>query len=234
MPRPDLGLVVTCEHGGHRIPARWAPLFRGRTRSLSSHRGWDAGALASARVLARRFGAPLVAATTSRLLIDLNRSPGNPAVFSETTRRLPPDERARLLERVHRAHWDRVRSAFETAPGSTVLHIAVHSFSPALAPAARAFDLGLLYDPARSRERDFVATWKDRLEDRTPGLRVRRNAPYRGSSDGLATAMRRERRPAAYLGIELELNQSSIASPAERTRLMNAVCDALAEALRLG
>ncbi|HTO59218.1 MAG TPA: N-formylglutamate amidohydrolase, partial [Pseudomonadales bacterium] len=74
MPRREARVVVTCEHGGHRIPPRWAALFERRRTLLESHRGWDSGALTFARKLAKALDAPLVANTTSRLLVDLNRS----------------------------------------------------------------------------------------------------------------------------------------------------------------
>jgi predicted N-formylglutamate amidohydrolase len=223
-------LVLSCEHGGHRIPEPWAPLFRGKTRELESHRGWDPGALSVARRLARRFEAPLIAATTSRLLVDLNRSPHNPAVFSRTTRSLPPDEREAILERVHRPHWQRVREMLDAVDGR-VLHVAVHSFAPVLGGRVRAFDVALLYDPARRRESELAARWKHNLVAEAPWLRVRRNAPYRGRSDGLPTAMRRERPATRYLGIELELNQASIEPRTRRTEVFEAVCSALRASL---
>jgi predicted N-formylglutamate amidohydrolase len=219
-------LVLSCEHGGNRIPAEWASLFRSQAGRLESHNGWDPGALSIAKSLASRFGAPLVAATTSRLLVDLNRSPHNPSVFSKTTQRLPRDERATVIERVHRPHWERFREVLDSFDGP-VLHIAVHSFTPVFAGRVRAFDLALLYDPAREPEREFAATFKKIISDQAPWARLRRNAPYRGNSDGLTTAMRRERSAEQYLGIELELNQASIKTRTQRSRLVDAVSCAL-------
>jgi N-formylglutamate amidohydrolase len=78
--------LITCEHGGNRIPAPYRRLFRGRRALLDSHRGYDPGALAMARAMARAFRAPLVTSTISRLLIDLNRSIGHPHLFSVAPR----------------------------------------------------------------------------------------------------------------------------------------------------
>jgi len=214
------GVVVSCEHGGNRVPRRYAGLFAHAGGVLASHRGHDPGALAVARVLARAWRAPLVAATTTRLLVDLNRSPGNPAVFSAFSRDLPREERAALLARIHAPHWERVRSALDALP-QRALHVAVHSFTPVLRGETRRFDVGLLYDPARRGERDLAAAWRRRLRD--AGLRVRRNAPYRGTSDGLTTALRREHRRRRYLGLELELNQRTLADPASRRALVAAL-----------
>jgi predicted N-formylglutamate amidohydrolase len=216
------GLVVSCEHGGKRVPAPLAALFRGRARWLASHRGWDPGALTAARALARATGAPLVAHTITRLLVDANRSPSNPAVFSAATRRLAPDCRALLLDHYHRPHWQRVRRALRAAGarGRPVLHVAVHSFTPRFRGERRDFEIGLLYDPRRRRERSLAAGWKRRLYELDPELRVRRNAPYRGDADGLTTALRRELGASRYLGLELELAQAALARPAQRRHLL--------------
>src|SRR3954454_24119921 len=70
--------LVTCEHGGNRIPARYRPLFAGAEALLESHRGYDPGALQLGREIAAALDAPLVSANVSRLLVDLNRSIGHP------------------------------------------------------------------------------------------------------------------------------------------------------------
>jgi hypothetical protein len=56
-----------------------------------------------------------------------------------------------------------------------------------------------------------------------PGLRVRRNAPYRGSADGLTRALRDELPASRYLGFEIELNQRWIATAAQRRALAAAL-----------
>ena len=73
--------IITCEHGGNRIPAPYRRLFRERRALLLCHRGYDPGSLVMAKALARACRAPLVASTVSRLLIDLNRSIGHPHCF---------------------------------------------------------------------------------------------------------------------------------------------------------
>jgi predicted N-formylglutamate amidohydrolase len=73
---------------------------------------------------------------------------------------------------------------------------------------ARDCDIGLLYDPARPRERSLCKHWYDHLASSMPGLRVRRNHPYRGVSAALTTSLRAQFSPDRYLGIEIELNQA--------------------------
>src|SRR5436305_1415922 len=62
------GLLITCEHGGNRIPPRYRAAFAGAARALASHQGYDPGALALAREFARRLAAPVVYSTTRLLL----------------------------------------------------------------------------------------------------------------------------------------------------------------------
>lgn len=231
--RPRWHLLLTCEHAGNRVPPAWAALFRGQRRLLASHRGFDAGALPLARALARATRAPLLFTATTRLLVDANRSPHNPRVFSEITRRLPRAERERLLARWHAPHWQRVRSRVRRNrdAGAATLHVAVHSFTPVHRGVRRAFDVGLLYDPSRAPERRLALRWQRALAGADAGLRVRRNAPYRGAADGLTTALRREHAARDYLGIELEASQSLLSSAARRRRLAGAVAALLLAAV---
>jgi len=227
-------LVFTCEHGGNRVPSAHRASLAIPARVLASHRGFDAGALACAQQLARALGSPLVAATTTRLLVDLNRSPHNPRVFSSWSRSLPRGARERLLADVHAAHWSRVRRALDAAERrAAVVHVALHSFTPSLEGEQRKFDVGLLYDPRRARERAFALALRAALRDILPGLRVRLNAPYRGVADGLATAMRRERAARRYVGLELEISQAWMRDRAHRRAIATAVELALRAVLEL-
>lgn len=223
-------LVLSCEHGGNRVPAQWRHLFVGARTWLASHRGWDPGALAMARVLARGLAAPLVAADVTRLLVDLNRAPSNPRVFSRFTRTLPAADRLELLARWHAPHRARVTAAIDraVARGGPVLHVAVHSFTPVLDGVVRTADVGLLYDPARGHERDAALRWRAALRELAPELRVRMNYPYRGTSDGLTRALRRRHRDRDYAGIELELGQRLLADARRVAGLRRALVDALA------
>jgi predicted N-formylglutamate amidohydrolase len=210
--RDDWSIVVTAEHGGNDVPAEYRALFRGHAKLLASHRGWDPGTLDLVGRLASALGAPVVAATVTRLLVDLNRSPQNPRVFSEVTRPLPRPERVGLIERFHRPHWDRVRAQLSSALGGgrPVLHVAVHSFTPVLDGMTRKPDVAVLYDPARPRERRLALAWAQALRAALPSRVVRRNDPYKGYGDGLPTALRREHGARSYVGIELEINQRHV------------------------
>ncbi len=216
--------VVSCEHGGNRIPAPYRELFAGYENVLGSHRGFDPGALELARALARACGAPLIAATTSRLLVELNRSAHHPQLFSEFTRGLPRPVRQRILSRYYHPYRAQVERTvrFALARGAQVVHLSAHSFTPVLDGAIRNADVGLLYDPGRSEESCFCERWCRLLAERIAPLRVRRNYPYRGTADGLATALRHRFASARYLGIEIEVNQKHVLAGGARWRRLRA------------
>lgn len=210
MHGPDEGaLLVTAEHAGHRVPAAYRHLFAGHELLLDSHRGWDPGTSPLARQLARTLGGDLRVSRVTRLLVDLNRSPHNPRVFSEVTRCLPPSGRELLLERYHRPYREAVQTLVgqRVDAGRQVLHLSVHSFTETLNGSSRPQDLALLYDPTRVREADLAARWTRALTRVRPDLRLRRNHPYLGKADGLTTTLRARLSPEDYVGIEVEVSQ---------------------------
>jgi len=205
----DPWVLVTCEHGGREVPSSHADHFVGRDAVLDTHRGWDPGALQMGRELACRLGVPLFASTTTRLLIDLNRSIGHRRLFSEFTRGLSRAARQEIIARHYRPHRDSVEGAVAAriAAGGRVIHIASHSFTPVLDGDVRRADVAWLYDPRRAEEARVSGLWIDALATRNPVLRLRRNNPYRGRCDGLTALLRKRFPETVYVGIELEVNQ---------------------------
>jgi predicted N-formylglutamate amidohydrolase len=222
--------LITCEHGGNRIPATYRGLFRGRRALLDSHRGYDPGALVMGRALAKAFRAPLLSATVSRLLVDLNRSIGHPQLFSAATRGAPAKLRSRIVERHYRPYRVRVERFVRqsVSRGRRVIHISSHSFTPELYGKVRRADVGLLYDPGRRGEAALCARWKAALAALDPQLRVRRNYPYAGKGDGLTSYLRRRFPRDAYVGVELEINQKIVFAAGRRwTALRGVLIDSL-------
>src|SRR5688500_5329320 len=218
-------LVITCEHGGNRIPAPYLRLFRTDQALLDSHRGYDAGALVMARALAAAFAAPLVTSTVSRLLVDLNRSAGHPSLHAESIRKTPAAVRRQILNdyyQPYRAQAERfVMQAI--AEHGRAIHLSSHSFTPELDGKVRNADIGLLYDPARPGEAALCERWKASLAICAPDLTVRRNYPYAGKGDGLTAWFRRRLSPAAYVGVELEINQKHVVAAGRQWAAMRKV-----------
>ena len=227
-------VLITCEHGGNQIPSAYRHFFRGRRGLLNSHRGYDAGALVMAQELAAAVGAPLVSATVSRLLVDLNRSVGH-ARFHIDTVRAAGDE---VCEAIVKRYYDPYRAKVErhvaraVASRRRVIHISAHSFTPQLDGEVRSADVAFLYDPARPGEVALCERWKTALQVLAPHLNVRRNYPYAGKGDGLTRSLRRRYSPRRYVGIELEINQKHVAGPPRRWRPMRlAIVESLRRAL---
>jgi predicted N-formylglutamate amidohydrolase len=230
--RAKRALVLSCEHGGNQIPAAYRKLFATASarRALETHRGYDLGALAMAKALARRFGVELYFSETSRLLVDLNRSLGHSRLFSEFSAPLDAAARSVVLDRYYWPHRQRVERAIAEHERAGVVHLAIHSFTPQLNGEVRRAELGLLYDPASSGERGFCQRWQRSLAEHASELRVRRNYPYRGTSDGFPPYLRQRFGTGSYWGIELETNQALlVGKPRLAAATLASVSDTLAE-----
>jgi predicted N-formylglutamate amidohydrolase len=209
MAAPD-ALILSCEHAGNEVPRPYQRLFRGHEEILNTHEGYDIGAFALALFLKTSLRAPLFAHRVTRLLVEVNRSPWHPQVFSKFTRRLPGDAKEAILQEFYLPHRQNVENAVarRITGGFRVIHLGVHSFTPVLDGERRNAEIGLLYDPKRHRESAFCRRWYTALHALAPKLRVRRNYPYRGAADGLTTTLRRQFPPTRYLGLELEVNNA--------------------------
>lgn len=203
-------VVITCEHGGNRVPRRYQRLFAGKKKLLESHRGYDPGALTLARRFARAGRWPLHFSTVTRLLVDLNRSFRHPKNFSEITNPLDWNAKSEILDE----YYDPYRFAVEKRlrelilyEDRRVLHLSVHSFTPKLDGEVRRADIGLLYDPQRRGEVEFCDAWRAQLRKQRPDLIVRRNYPYLGTADGFTPHLRFFHADGVYAGVELEVNQ---------------------------
>jgi predicted N-formylglutamate amidohydrolase len=231
-----LAFVVTCEHGGNRIPREYAPLFRGHRRLLASHRGHDPGALVTAHELARALSAVLVTSTVSRLLVELNRSPRHRSLYSTVMRAAAPAVRDDVRRRFYEPYRAAVEAAVRGAVrrGRRVVHVSSHTFTPVMNGAVRRADVSFLYDPARAPERRLCRQWQRALQA-IARYRVRRNYPYRGASDGLTRYLRQRFTPDEYVGVELEINQKHVRrAGAAATRVRANVVAALRVALADG
>lgn len=226
----EVSVLVTCEHGGCEVPKEWQRLFRGARDVLRSHRGLDIGALGVARRLADRVNAPLISSTTTRLLIELNRSIEHPRLFSEFSAGLSEAERARLVDTYYVPYRGTVERVIGSLIGSgrRVLHVSVHSFTDVLDGDVRELEIGLLFDPARVWEVAVCGAWRGAIEGRCGGgFRVRENEPYAGVDDGLTTHLRGMFGGDVYAGVELEIRQGLIGRGGEQRRFGDVLAETM-------
>jgi len=201
-------ILLICEHASRHLPDRYGTLGL-NPEQLESHIAWDPGALGVARGLSRLLDAPLIHATVSRLVLDLNRAPSDPDsiwTLSERTaipgnQNLDPAERACRVREVYDAFHgtvDRFIGARVTA-GQTRSVVTIHSFTPVYRDVPRPWHIGLIHD----RDGRFARSVEAGLS-RDPTLVVGMNQPYSPADRVFHTLERHaERRGLAPLMIEI-------------------------------
>lgn len=206
MEKPKI--IVTCEHASKRVPSSCQPYLVLPVGESQRHRIYDWGTRGISRKLAELFQAPLFEGEATRLAIDLNRSLGNPDIFSSCIQSLNHPFKERLIARYYTPFRQRVERQIEKwiSAGHEVIHLSIHSFTPCLNGQVRTVELGALYDESRPCEsvlsQNIIAYHKNRY----PNLTVEANEPYKGTDDGHTTALRKIF-PKNYAGIEIEYSQ---------------------------
>lgn len=205
-------LMLTCEHASNKLPAAFKKAVPAEV--LKTHRAYDIGAVQVFRKLVK-FAKPefYCEGKFSRLFVDLNRTITNKSAFSDFLRN---NENAKAQAT---AYWNEYRTAIEkfvesaikpktraAKPAPEIVHLGIHSFTPVLNGKVRNTDIGILYDPARPQERAYANVIKAEIKRLYPTMKVRFNYPYKGTSDGLTTTLRKKFGP-QYVGIEIEINQ---------------------------
>lgn len=228
--------LVSCEHASNRVPAALRGLGLPAAQ-LQRHIAWDPGAATIARALAARLNCPCHLGRWSRLVVDLNRSIGHEKLIAAETfgvrvagnRDLDASAVTRRLRAYYHPYRDAATADVQRiiARSGRCVHWSMHSFTPVVDGVVRAVDVGLLYDPARRSERELAHTLRPLIA--VHGLRVRMNAPYRGTSDGFTTQLRGRYAAARYWAFEIEANQALLGTPAETRRMAQLLAAAVAE-----
>ncbi len=220
-------LVLSCEHGGNKIPEEYKSLFINAEDALNSHRGLDFGSLDLFRCC-KPTSDFSKSNTVSRLLIELNRSKEHPKLFSEFTSSLSLAEKLKIIYEIYNPYRDAIEAEILKliTKGEEVLHISVHSFTPILNGKIRNADIGLLYDPSKTSEKAICKKWKELLVTELSDFKIRFNYPYLGKADGFTTYLR-NKFPDNYYGIELEINQKFSKENVFKGDLKNAIYNSI-------
>jgi predicted N-formylglutamate amidohydrolase len=172
--------VLVCDHASNRVPRRLGTLGLA-PEQLGDHIGWDPGAAAVARLLARHLDAPLVLSGYSRLVVDCNRPPGNPAAMAEQSAGvaipgnlgLSPEAREDRLETLFRPYHEAIDRLLDDRSDRPSLLLSIHSFTPRLNGRDRPWPVGV----SHWRDRRFAALMLKALGHRVDGV-VGDNEPY--------------------------------------------------------
>lgn len=224
-------LLLSCEHAFNTIPQPFESYFTAASEILDSHRGYDPGAYDLFRYLE-----PLsdfsIHQEIGRLLIETNRSLHHASLFSEFSRKMSSEEKEQLISSYYESYRNRVEEFIEDhIAKSEILHLSVHSFTPVWKGQERNAEIGILYDPSRLPEKEYANLLRQQLKALLPQLRIRRNYPYLGKSDGLTTYLRKKF-PEKYLGIELEVNQKLVRNNTFETDLKMGIYRAVEKLLK--
>ena len=225
-PKNDFTLMLTCEHASNKLPAAFRSAVPAEV--LKTHRAYDIGACSVFRKLVK-FAKPefYCEGKYSRLFVDLNRTLTNKSAFSDYHKQLEARDTAfaAKVKAQASAYWNEYRAAIEKFVASslsspkrtslknrvaksapTIIHLCIHSFTPVLNGKTRNTDIGILYDPSRPQECELAQVIKAEIKRLYPAMKVRFNYPYKGTSDGLTSTLRKKFGP-QYAGIEIEINQ---------------------------
>ena len=223
-------IVLVCDHASHAIPARYAGLGLSETDRLR-HIGWDIGALGLSRALAARLDAPLIHATLSQLLLDLNRHPdAHDAIVTASEDIVVPGNRdLTAIEREDRRRWiyEPYHDAIETliaarlAQGRQTAVIAVHSFTPTYRGIVRPWRVGVLSQHDRRMADALLAALRADPALADPDA-VGDNRPY-APADGVYHTLERHAEaqglPCAMLEVRNDLIQNGTGQEAWADRL---------------
>ena len=181
----DSPLVLACDHASNAIPASLNNLGLAPAR-LQDHIAWDIGAAAVTRRLSEILQAPAILAKYSRLLIDLNRDPDDPAAIPTVSDQIPIPGNQNLVDhdRASRKHdlYDPYhhhladllshRRSRGVSPGL----FSIHTFTPHMTGEARPWHIGVLWNKDPRIAQPLI----EKLGQPSHNLIVGDNKPYSG------------------------------------------------------
>lgn len=229
-----IALVLSCEHAGNIVPDEYQTAFQD-CNELTTHRGYDIGALDICQFLSQELQCELAQTSITRLLIDCNRSLNHPNCFSSFTHCLSQKEKQHIIDQYYLPYRQRVETQIQKYIGQKyqVLHLSIHSFTPILNGVVRNAAIGLLYDSKRHGEKEVARLWLGLLSNQTPAYRIRLNYPYQGKMDGFTQFLRKKYSEDNYLGLEVESNQALVEDADSFAELQYNLAISLKELLQL-
>ncbi len=223
--------VLVCDHASNAVPSRLAKLGLDDA-ALGRHIAWDIGVGMVGRRLAGLLDAPLLLAGYSRLVIDLNRDPGDPtSICVISDRSVVPGNRD-LTEADRAARQREIFAPYQDAVGQTIAGkkrpavISLHSFTPAISGWGhdrfeRPWHVGVLYHHDHGMAPALLAALRARGD-----LAVGDNEPY-SAKNGHGYTLAAHAEPAGLPNIEIEMRQDLIADQAGADRMAGILVEAL-------
>lgn len=210
-------VIIICEHASNRIPKDLDGL--GLTlQQQNSHIAWDPGALGVSKAMSNKMAWPLVAATISRLVYDLNRPPDSldaVRVRSENydvpgNKNLSKQARNLRVQEVHLPFHKTVQDIIAARLSALKLIVTIHSFTPVYDGHVREVEMGIL----NGKHTDFAEAMNACVPDYF-GFLVRQNEPY-SAADGVTYSIDLHGEQSQIATVMLEIRNDLIAYPQQQ------------------
>lgn len=228
------GVLFVCDHASPRFPKALGTLGLGEV-DRGRHIACDIGAAGVTRLLAGRFEAMGMLANYSRLVIDVNRAPGDPTlipVISDGTivpgnRDLTREAAALRIESLFHPYHSAINVAMAAieARCETPVLISIHSFTPAFKGELRPWHVGVLWDENGGIAVPFIEGLRAQS-----GVIVGDNQPYSGR-DRYAYTVDYHARQKGLPELAIEIRQDLVARPDGMAEWAEIVGDVLAPIL---
>jgi predicted N-formylglutamate amidohydrolase len=227
-------MVIICDHASNRVPAGYGDLGL-PLAAFERHIAWDIGAAAISEILARRFHAPAILSTVTRLAIDCNRrfeDPNLTPAISDGTeipanRGLSQAEREARWRRYHQPYHAVIAQAIDRmlAGGRSPVVLSIHSMTATLRGIARPWQIAVCWD----NDRRLSAPMLDALRARA-GIVVGDNEPYNlDPNEDYSVPVHATRRGLRHL--QIEFRQDEVANAAGQQRWAALFGDCLEQVL---
>ena len=234
-PEGERSVLLICDHASRAISKDLNHLGIEKN-ALETHIAYDIGAADVTRLLSRRLDAPAVLAGYSRLLIDLNRQPGDPDSILEVSDGTVVPGNLGLSEEVQTQRADAFFWPYHDAVTHLMAHLwrrgpapalfSVHSFTPSLDGEERHWDVGVLWN----RDPRLALPLIQRLREHDH-LNVGDNKPYSGRDK--AYSIDHHAAAAGLPNCAVEIRQDHLETPQGATHWAEIVGEALAEVLAI-
>jgi predicted N-formylglutamate amidohydrolase len=210
------GILVVCDHASNHVPE---DIDLGINRNLlSQHIAYDIGVTGVATFMVELSGCAAFLATNSRLVVDLNRYPGDASAVPVASDgiKIPGNEidasaRQKRLERYFHPYHARLEDVLHHHPPALI--VSVHSFTPRLESQPhdhRPWEIGVLYNEYEAASNLAI----ERLEGE--GLVVGDQLPYSGKQLNATMNRHAEANDIPYIGIEIRQDLVGTSAGQER------------------
>jgi predicted N-formylglutamate amidohydrolase len=189
-------ILIVADHASNRVPPE---IDLGIERALlSTHIGWDIGVAS----LAHALRAPAYLGNVSRLVIDLNREPGDPDLIPQSSdgQQIPGNssDTSDRIARFWQPYHDELARQIELA--EPLMLLSLHSFTPQLATRPeeqRPWEIGVLYNRDDRAARIAIPLFE------AAGIVTGDQQPYSGKFLNATMNRHGEGNDIPYLGLEV-------------------------------